>query len=351
MVNAAVNGPVKDRPRVLSGIQPTSGSFHLGNYLGAVRQWVDLQESSDAFYMVVDLHAITVQQDPRTLRENTRVSVAQLLGAGLDPERSTLFIQSHVPEHAQLAWVMNCLTGFGEAARMTQFKDKSAKQGSDHTSVGLFTYPILQIADILLYQADAVPVGEDQRQHLELTRDLAERFNSRYEPTFTLPKPYILKETAKILDLQDPTAKMSKSASSAKGLVNLLDEAKVSAKKFKSAVTDTDTVVTYDEEKKAGVSNLLRIHSALSGQSVDQLVAHFEGKMYGALKTELAEVFTEWVAPFQQRTQEYLDDPAELDRVLAVGAEKARAVASETLATVYDRIGFLTPAGLAAAER
>ncbi|MFI9269198.1 tryptophan--tRNA ligase [Kitasatospora sp. NPDC052896] len=345
MVNAAVNGPAKERPRVLSGIQPTSGSFHLGNYLGAVRQWVDLQEANDAFYMVVDLHAITVQQDPEALRQNTRISAAQLLGAGLDPERCTLFVQSHVPEHTQLGWVMNCLTGFGEAARMTQFKDKSAKQGSESTSVGLFTYPILQIADILLYQADAVPVGEDQRQHLELTRDLAERFNSRYRPTFTLPKPYILKETAKILDLQDPTAKMSKSAASAKGLVNLLDEARVSAKKFKSAVTDTDTVVSYDEEKKPGVSNLLRIHAALSGQTIEQLVAHFEGKMYGALKTELAELYSEWVVPFQQRTQSYLDDPAELDRVLAVGAEKARAVASETLETVFDRIGFLRPAG------
>lgn len=328
---------------MLSGIQPTSGSFHLGNYLGAVRQWVDLQETSDAFYMVVDLHAITVDQEPATLRENTRISAAQLLGAGLDPERCTLFVQSHVPEHTQLGWVMNCLTGFGEAARMTQFKDKSAKQGSDRTSVGLFTYPILQIADILLYQADAVPVGEDQRQHLELTRDLADRFNTRYAPTFTVPKPYILKETAKILDLQDPTAKMSKSASSPKGLVNLLDEAKVSAKKFKSAVTDTGTVVSYDEENKAGVSNLLRIHSALSGQSVDQLVEHFEGKMYGALKTELAELFSEWVGPFQERTRTYLDDPAELDRVLGLGADKAREVAAETLATVYDRIGFLPP--------
>ncbi|MFB7947133.1 tryptophan--tRNA ligase [Kitasatospora phosalacinea] len=343
MVNAAVTGPVKGRPRVLSGIQPTSGSFHLGNYLGAVRQWVDLQEANDAFYMVVDLHAITVEQDPAVLRQNTRVSAAQLLGAGLDPERCTLFVQSQVPEHAQLAWVMNCLTGFGEASRMTQFKDKSAKQGSDRTTVGLFTYPVLMVADVLLYQADAVPVGEDQRQHLELTRDLADRFNTRYGQTFTVPEPYILKATAKIQDLQDPAAKMSKSAATDKGLVNLLDPAKTSAKKFKSAVTDTDTVVTYDEAAKPGVSNLLRIHSALSGLSVDELVAHFEGKMYGALKTELADLFTEWVTPFQARTQQYLDDPAELDRVLALGAEKARAVASETLAEVYDRVGFLAP--------
>ncbi|MBV6696524.1 tryptophan--tRNA ligase [Kitasatospora aureofaciens] len=344
MVNAAVTGPVKDRPRVLSGIQPTSGSFHLGNYLGAVRQWVDLQKDNDAFYMVVDLHAITVPQDPKVLRENTRISAAQLLGAGLDPDHCTLFIQSHVPEHAQLAWVMNCLTGFGEASRMTQFKDKSARHGAESATVGLFTYPVLMVADVLLYQADAVPVGEDQRQHLELTRDLAERFNTRYSPTFTVPKPYILRETAKIQDLQDPGAKMSKSAASDKGLVNLLDAPKVSAKKFKSAVTDTGTVVSYDEDEKPGVSNLLRIHSALSGQSIDQLVAHFEGKMYGALKTELAELFTEWVTPFQERTRMYLDDPAELDRVLEIGAEKARAVASQTLESVYDRMGFLPAA-------
>jgi len=332
---------VTDRPRVLSGIQPTSGSFHLGNYLGAVRQWVDLQETHDAFYMVVDLHAITVEQDPVELRENTRVSVAQLLGAGLDPERCTLFVQSHVPEHAQLAWVMNCITGFGEASRMTQFKDKSARFGSGNTSVGLFTYPILQVADILLYQADQVPVGEDQRQHVELTRDLAERFNHRYGQTFTVPNPYILKETGKVYDLQDPTAKMSKSASSAKGLVNLMDEPKVSAKKFRSAVTDTGTVVSFDEKEKPGVSNLLGIYSAISGRSVPELVDHFEGKMYGALKTELAEVYAEWVTPIQERTRAYLDDPAELDAVLARGAEKARAVAAETLAAAYDRIGFL----------
>ncbi|WP_316523735.1 tryptophan--tRNA ligase [Kitasatospora brasiliensis] len=344
MVNAAVTGPAKDRPRVLSGIQPTSGSFHLGNYLGAVRQWVDLQKENDAFYMVVDLHAITVTQDPKELRQNTRVSAAQLLGAGLDPERCTLFIQSHMAEHAQLGWVMNCLTGFGEASRMTQFKDKSARYGAESTTVGLFTYPVLMVADVLLYQADAVPVGEDQRQHLELTRDLAERFNSRFGSTFTVPKPYILKETAKIMDLQDPGVKMSKSASSPKGLVSLMDDPKVSAKKFKSAVTDTGTVVSYDEQEKAGVSNLLRIHSALSGQSIDQLVEHFEGKMYGALKTELAELFTDWVTPFQERTRMFLDDPAELDRVLANGAEKAREVASRTLESVYDRIGFLPAA-------
>ncbi|WP_407560673.1 tryptophan--tRNA ligase [Streptomyces sp. 184] len=329
------------RPRVLSGIQPTAGSFHLGNYLGAVRQWVDLQDTHDAFYMVVDLHAITVPQDPKELRNSTRLAAAQLLAAGLDPDRCTLFVQSHVPEHAQLGWVMNCLTGFGEASRMTQFKDKAAKQGTANTTVGLFTYPVLQIADILLYQADAVPVGEDQRQHIELTRDLAERFNARYGRTFTVPAPYILKETARIYDLQDPTVKMSKSASSPKGLLNLLDEPKSSAKKIKSAVTDTDTEIRYDPEAKPGVSNLLTIYSTLTGATVSELEQKYTGKGYGALKTDLAEVVTEWVTPFRTRTQEYLDDPESLDSLLAKGAEKARAVAAETLAEAYDKVGFL----------
>ncbi|CAM5575788.1 tryptophan--tRNA ligase [Streptomyces fimicarius] len=329
------------RPRVLSGIQPTAGSFHLGNYLGAVRQWVALQESHDAFYMVVDLHAITIPQDPAELRANTRLAVAQLLAAGLDPERCTLFVQSHVPEHAQLGWVMNCLTGFGEASRMTQFKDKSAKQGADRATVGLFTYPVLQVADILLYQANQVPVGEDQRQHIELTRDLAERFNGRYGQTFTVPAPYILKETAKIFDLQDPAVKMSKSASTPKGLINLLDDPKVTAKKVKSAVTDTDTVIRFDAEKKPGVSNLLSILSTLSGSPVEDLERSYEGKGYGALKTDLAEAMVEFVTPFRTRTQEYLDDPETLDSILAKGAEKARAVAAETLAQTYDRMGFL----------
>jgi tryptophanyl-tRNA synthetase len=330
-----------DRPRVLSGIQPTAGSFHLGNYLGAVRQWVALQESHDAFYMVVDLHAITIAQDPADLRANTRLAAAQLLAAGLDPERCTLFVQSHVPEHAQLGWVMNCLTGFGEASRMTQFKDKSAKQGADRASVGLFTYPILQVADILLYQANEVPVGEDQRQHIELTRDLAERFNGRFGATFTIPKPYILKETAKIYDLQDPAIKMSKSASTPKGLINLLDDPKATAKKVKSAVTDTDTVIRFDPAEKPGVSNLLSIYSTLTGTGIGELEQKYVGKGYGALKTDLAEAMVEFVTPFRERTQQYLDDPETLDSILAKGAEKARAVAAETLSQAYDKVGFL----------
>ncbi|MFE2594967.1 tryptophan--tRNA ligase [Streptomyces sp. NPDC059396] len=329
------------RLRALSGIQPTAGSFHLGNYLGAVRQYVALQDTHDAFYMVVDLHAITVPQDPAELRANTRLAAAQLLAAGLDPRRCTLFVQSHVPEHAQLAWVMNCITGFGEASRMTQFKDKSAKQGADRATVGLFTYPILQVADILLYQANAVPVGEDQRQHVELTRDLAERFNARFGPTFTVPAPYIVKEVAKIYDLQDPTVKMSKSASTPKGLVNLLDEPKTTAKKIKSAVTDTGTEIRFDTEAKPGVSNLLTIYSTLTDTPVAELEEKYTGKGYGALKTDLADVMVDFVTPFRTRTQEYLDDPETLDSILAEGAEKARAVAAETLAQTYDRVGFL----------
>ncbi|MFJ8231614.1 tryptophan--tRNA ligase [Streptomyces sp. NPDC094448] len=329
------------RPRALSGIQPTAGSFHLGNYLGAIRQYVALQETHDAFYMVVDLHAITVPQDPAELRANTRLAVAQLLASGLDPDRCTLFVQSHVPEHAQLGWVMNCLTGFGEASRMTQFKDKSAKQGADRATVGLFTYPILQVADILLYQAEAVPVGEDQRQHIELTRDLAERFNARFGETFTVPAPHIVKEVAKIYDLQDPTSKMSKSASTPKGLVNLLDEPKTTAKKIRSAVTDTGTVIAFDPVEKAGISNLLTIYATLTGRSIPELVKEYEGRMYGALKTDLAEIVVDFVTPFRERTQAYLDDPETLDSILAKGAEKARAVAAESLATAYDRIGLL----------
>ncbi|MFC9604940.1 tryptophan--tRNA ligase [Streptomyces niveus] len=329
------------RPRALSGIQPTAGSFHLGNYLGAIRQYVALQETHDAFYMVVDLHAITMPQEPADLRANTRLAAAQLLAAGLDPQRCTLFIQSHVPEHAQLGWVMNCLTGFGEASRMTQFKDKSAKQGADRATVGLFTYPILQVADILLYQADSVPVGEDQRQHVELTRDLAERFNSRFGSTFTIPKPHIVKEVAKIYDLQDPTVKMSKSASTPKGLVNLLDDPKVTAKKIKSAVTDTGTEIRFDAADKPGISNLLTIYSTLTGASIADLEKKYEGKGYGALKVDLAEAVVDFVTPFRSRTQEYLDDPETLDSILAEGAEKARTVAAETLAQAYERIGFL----------
>lgn len=329
------------RPRVLSGIQPTADSFHLGNYLGAVRNWVALQDEYDAFYCVVDLHAITVEQDPATLRRRTRVAAAQLLAAGLDPQRCALFVQSHVPEHAQLAWVMNCITGFGEASRMTQFKDKTGRHGANAATVGLFTYPILQAADILVYQADYVPVGEDQRQHLELTRDLAQRFNGRYGATFTVPEPYIVKDTAKILDLQDPTAKMSKSAESQAGVIELLADPKANTKKIKSAVTDAEREIRFDEEHKPGVSNLLRIYSALDGRTIAELEQAYQGRGYGDLKTDLAEVVAATFGAFKERTEAVLADPDKLDAILADGAERARAVAAPTLAATYDAIGFL----------
>jgi tryptophanyl-tRNA synthetase len=331
------------RPRVLSGIQPTADSFHLGNYLGAVRNWVALQDTHDAFYCVVDMHAITMGHDPVALRQRTRLSVAQLLALGLDPERCTLFVQSHVPEHAQLEWVLSCITGFGEAGRMVQFKDKSAKSGQDSTTVGLFTYPVLQAADILLYQADQVPVGEDQRQHLELTRDLAQRFNTRFGKTFTVPSPYILRDTAKITDLQDPTAKMSKSASSPNGIIELLEEPSRSAKKIKSAVTDTGREILYDEENKPGISNLLTIYAALTGRTIDELLERYDGHGYGDLKKDLAEIVVDFVKPIQARTRAYIEDPGYLDKVLAVGADKARAVSGVTLAEAYQNVGFLLP--------
>jgi tryptophanyl-tRNA synthetase len=340
---ALMSDPVS-RPRVLSGIQPTADSFHLGNYLGAVRNWVALQDTHDAFYCVVDLHAITMGHEPAALRQRTRLSVAQLLAVGLDPDRCVLFVQSHVPEHAQLAWVLSCITGFGEAGRMVQFKDKSAKAGQDSTSVGLFTYPILQAADIVLYQADQVPVGEDQRQHLELTRDLAHRFNTRFGRTFTVPSPYILRDTAKITDLQVPTAKMSKSASSPNGIIDLLEDPARSAKKIRSAVTDTGREIAYDAEQKPGISNLLTIYAALTGRTIDDLLERYEGHGYGDLKKDLAEIVVEFVKPVQERTRAYLDDPGYLDKVLAVGAEKARAVAAVTLADAFAKVGFLAPA-------
>ncbi|GAB3224404.1 tryptophan--tRNA ligase [Glycomyces halotolerans] len=330
------------KPRVLSGIQPTSDSFHLGNYLGALRQWVAMQDTADAFYCVVDLHAITVEHEPKVLRERSRVSAAQLLALGLDPDRCTLFVQSQVPEHPMLEWVLGCETGFGEASRMTQFKDKSAKQ--ERTTVGLFTYPVLQAADILLYQTDQVPVGEDQRQHLELTRDLAIRFNGTYGDTFTVPEAFIVKETATIKDLSEPERKMSKSSSGPRGCLNLLDAPNQMRKKIKSAVTDSEAEVRYDPERKAGVSNLLNIYSALTGTSVEKLESEYQGKGYGDFKSDLADVVAEALEPIATATNEYLSDKAELDRILTRGAEKARTVASRTLAKTYKKVGFFPPA-------
>jgi tryptophanyl-tRNA synthetase len=329
------------KANLLSGMQPSASSLHLGNYLGALVNWVNMQRDFNAFYVIVDLHAITVPQDPNELRTNTRRTAAQYIAAGINPQDSALFVQSHVPAHAELAWVLNCITGFGEASRMTQFKDKSQKAGSDSASVGLFTYPILQAADILLYQPKAVPVGEDQRQHLELTRDLAERFNTRFGQTFTIPEAHILKETAKIYDLQNPTAKMSKSAADPKGLVNLMDDDSTIMKKIKSAVTDADASIRVDWENKPGVSNLLSIHSSISGESLASLEDRFQGAGYGVLKSEVADVVINALGPIRDRANDLMSDPTELDKLLASGANKARTVAEDTLAKVYDRIGFI----------
>ncbi|ALC05145.1 Tryptophan-tRNA ligase [Corynebacterium deserti GIMN1.010] len=329
--------------RVLSGIQPTADSYHLGNYLGAVKQWIDLQDSYDAFYFIPDLHAITVDQDPAELRQRTIAGAAQLLALGIDPERSTLFVQSHVPAHAELSWVLTCLTGFGEASRMTQFKDKSAKRGADRTSAGLFTYPMLMAADILLYRPHLVPVGEDQRQHLELTRTLAERFNNRFGTAFEVPEGFIPQGASKIYDLQNPTSKMSKSGENPKGIINLLDDPKVSAKRIKSAVTDNDGVIAYDPESKPGVSNLLVIQSALTGKSIESLVDAYQGAGYGALKGDTAEVLEAFTTPLKAKYDDYMSDRGELERVLKIGADRASEIANETLADVYDKIGFLAP--------
>jgi tryptophanyl-tRNA synthetase len=327
--------------RVLSGIQPTSDSFHVGNHLGALQNWVAMQETHECVYFIADMHAITVEQDPTTLRQRTLLSYAQLLALGIDPNKSTLIVQSHVPEHAQLMWVMSTITGLGEANRMTQFKDKSAKGGAATASVGLLTYPILQAADILLYQPDAVPVGEDQRQHLELTRDLAIRFNTRFGDTFTVPQAHIVKGTAKIQDLQDPTAKMSKSSPS--GCINLLDPLKTTEKKIKSAVTDSDSVVAFDPVNKAGVSNLLTIMSAYTGTSIDDLVKSFEGRMYGDLKKETAAAVLSFVEPFQAKVGAFMSDTSELEKMMRTSAVRAREIASKTLAEVHEKLGFVRP--------
>lgn len=326
---------------VFSGVQPTSDSLHLGNALGAVRQWVGLQDDYQTFFCVVDLHAITVAQDPAVLRRRTLMTAAQYLALGIDPDRATIFVQSQVPAHAELSWVLGCFTGFGQASRMTQFKDKSQKQGADSTTVGLFTYPVLQAADVLLYDTDLVPVGEDQRQHLELARDIAQRFNARFPDTFVVPDVMVARETAKIYDLAEPTAKMSKSAATDAGLIGLLDDPKVSAKKIRSAVTDSDREIRFDPDNKPGVSNLLSIQAAVSGRTVDDLVAGYAGRGYGDLKSETAEAVAEYVTPIRRRVDELLADPAELQAILADGARRAREVADATLGRVYDRLGFL----------
>jgi tryptophanyl-tRNA synthetase len=327
------------KPRVLSLAQPTAESLHLGNFLGALRQWVPLQEDHEAFYGIADLHALTVATPPDVLQERILRSAAQLLAAGIDPAKATVFRQSQVPEHTQLGWVLGCMTGFGQAQRMTQFKDKAAKMGPDATNVGLFTYPVLMAADILLYQTDQVPVGEDQRQHLELTRDLAARFNSRFGETFVVPEPYILPSVGKIADLAEPGAKMSKSLSSPTGIIELLDEPAVNIRKIKSAVTDSGREIIFDELNKPGVSNLLTILAALTGTSIDALVEQFAGRGYGDLKSAVADAVTEFAVPYRNRTFQLMEERGELETILAKGADRARDVASATLADVYGKVG------------
>ena len=321
-------------------MQPSADSLQIGNYIGALMQWRGMQDDFDAFFTVVDLHAITVPQDPKELREKTRRTAAQYIAAGIEPDKSTLYVQSQVPAHAELAWILSTITGFGEAGRMTQFKDKSQRYGSDQASVGLFTYPVLMAADILLFQAEAVPVGDDQKQHVELTRNLAERFNARFGETFTVPTPVIPRETARIYDLQEPTSKMSKSAESQAGVLYLLDDVNVTAKKIMRAVTDSEGLVRYDRDEKPGVSNLLAIYSALTGSSVPEIEQEYAGRGYGDFKKGLRDVVVAEFEPVRARALELLDDPAELDRVLSANAARA-AEAEHTLAAVYERVGLL----------
>lgn len=322
-------------------MQPSADSLQIGNYIGALMQWRDLQDSYDAFFSVVDLHALTQPTDPTELREKTRRTAAQYIAAGIEPSRSTLYVQSHVPAHAELAWILSTITGFGEAGRMTQFKDKSTRYGADLTNVGLFTYPVLMASDILLYQTDIVPVGEDQKQHIELTRDLAERFNGRYGQAFTVPMPVIQRETARIYDLQNPTAKMSKSAESDAGVLWMLEDPSITAKKIMRAVTDSEGAVRFDREAKPGVSNLLVIYAALSGQQIASIEDEYAGRGYGDFKKGLAEVVVAEFEPVRARALDLLDDPAELDRVLAHNAGRAAEVADRTLSDVYDKVGLL----------
>jgi tryptophanyl-tRNA synthetase len=327
------------KPSVLSGIQPTADSFHIGNYFGALRQWVQMQDTHECFYTVVDLHAITAEFDPKVLKKRTLSSFAQLLAVGIDTKKSTVFVQSQVPQHAQLAWVLSCFTGFGEAGRMTQFKDKTQKGGQERSSVGLFTYPILQAADILLYQAQSVPVGEDQRQHLELTRDLAVRFNNQFGKTFVVPEAFIVKESAKILDLQDPTAKMSKS--SPQGCVFIMDEPDVVMKKFKTALTDSGKEIKYDPANKPGVSNLLSIIKSVTNEEMSVIEAQFANKGYGDLKIFTGELVVEKIVkPFREKTLALLGDEKQLNSLMNEGAQKAEKVASATLKSVYEKVGF-----------
>ena len=325
---------------ILSGIQPTN-KLTLGNYLGAIKQWVRIQNDYDAYFIAVDQHAITVRQDPAQLRKNTLFSVACYIAAGIDPERCVLFIQSQVHQHSQLAWTLNCFGYMGELSRMIQFKEKSAKSGSN-IPVGLFTYPLLMAADILLYDTALVPVGDDQTQHVELTRDIAERMNGIYGPdTFVIPKAHIPKVAARVMDLLTPTSKMSKSAINENGSVFISDSAADIEKKFKRATTDSATVIAFDTENKPGVSNLLSIQSAITGESLEEVIARYEGKQYGHLKLETAQIVIKELIPIQQRAQELVDEKTELNRILKMGAERASEHAERTIKRIHERIGYV----------
>lgn len=329
------------KPIVLSGCQP-SGQLTIGNYMGALRQWVDMQSDHDCLYMLVDMHAITVRQDPKALFNACLDGLALYVACGIDPNKSTIFLQSHVPQHAQLGWILNCYTQMGELNRMTQFKDKSEKNISN-INAGLYTYPALMAADILLYQADQVPVGDDQKQHLELARDIATRFNNLYEPVFTVPQPFIPKFGARVMSLQDPSKKMSKSDDNANNFVGLLEDPKKISKKIKRAVTDSDEQarIYFDTVEKPGVSNLLGILAGATGKSIESLVPDYEGKMYGHLKGDVADAVVALLEPIQQKYAQLRDDRTELNRIMAIGAEQATAKAEVTLAKVYDAIGFV----------
>lgn len=326
---------------VLSGIQPTGG-MTIGNYIGAINQWLKLQNDHDSYFMLVDMHALTVRQEPEVLRSRVLDGIALYTACGIDPQKSSLFVQSHVREHAQLAWVLNCYAQMGELNRMTQFKDKSAKNQSN-INVGLFSYPVLQAADILLYQADKVPVGDDQKQHLELTRDIATRFNNIYGDVFTIPEPYIPEFGARVMSLQEPTKKMSKSDDNPNGYIMLLDEPKKIEKKLKKAVTDSDEQarIYFDTTEKPGVSNLLTLLSVATGKTVEQLVPEYEDKMYGHLKKDTAAAVVSMIEPIQERFKQIREDQTELEKIMRSGAEKASEKAEKTLKSVYDALGFV----------
>ena len=332
---------MENKKRIFSGVQP-SGVITLGNYLGAIKNWVDLQEDYECLYAIMDMHSITVRQDPQELKKRTLDLLKVYLACGIDPEKNLLFVQSHVPSHAQLSWVLNCYTYMGELSRMTQFKDKS-KSHADNINAGLFTYPVLMAADILLYGADLVPVGKDQMQHIEICRDIAERFNSVYGNVFTIPEGFMPKAGAKVMSLQEPTKKMSKSDPNPKGYISMLDDFNIIAKKIKSAVTDSEGVVEYREgdDTKAGINNLMTIMSAVTGKSYEEITKDYAGKGYGDFKGDLAEAVVEHIKPIRAEYDRLSSDKAYLEQIYKTGAERAERIASRTVQKVYKKIGFL----------